>query len=85
MSKYNPTITVCDACLRACCWQGEFMCDESFGAGTTEKPVSRLIHENTEHPDYWNKDLDMGNRQLLTAKDLKALGVKDKNMLDLSV
>lgn len=61
------------------------MCDESSSAGTIDKPVSRLIQQNTEHPDYWNKDLDMGNRQLLTTKDLKALGVKDKDMLDLSL
>jgi len=38
----NELITVCDKCLRACCWQGEFMCDDARGAGTTEKTVQWL-------------------------------------------
>jgi hypothetical protein len=30
----EPTITVCDKCLQASCWQGIFMCQESAHAGT---------------------------------------------------
>jgi len=26
---YNTKITVCDKCLTAACWDGEFMCKES--------------------------------------------------------
>jgi len=35
-------VTVCDACLMACCWQGEFMCDLSKDAGTIDKTVAEL-------------------------------------------
>ena len=31
------TVTVCDACGQAACWEGEFMCDQSRTAGTTEQ------------------------------------------------
>lgn len=47
------TITVCSACLRACCWNGIFLCDESSGAGTVEKTVEELAALDLEHPDYW--------------------------------
>lgn len=49
-------VTVCDACLRACCWQGEFMCDAAVGAGTVEKTVAELRaspHGETE--EYWTR------------------------------
>lgn len=90
MSKYNPTITVCDKCYRACCWQGEFMCDDCYSAGTKEKTVGWLVARinrgfDGEHPDYWQKDLDMGNKQLLTESDLKKLGITDPNLLGLSL
>lgn len=54
-----PTITVCSECLRACCWQGEFMCDEAYGsAGTVEKTMAELQEINRdhprEHPSYWD-------------------------------
>jgi hypothetical protein len=47
------TITVCDKCLRACCWQGEFMCDAAQCAGTTERTQAQLRELNREHSDYW--------------------------------
>ncbi|SEC74256.1 Uncharacterised protein (plasmid) [Tsukamurella tyrosinosolvens] len=47
------TVTVCDACLTATCWQGEFMCQAAIGAGTTDLPLSRLRKLNREHPDRW--------------------------------
>ncbi len=48
-------ITVCDACLQASCWQGEFMCDKSRGAGTVEKSKAELERLGLEHPSYWNE------------------------------
>jgi hypothetical protein len=49
----EPTITVCDKCLRACCWKGEFMCDEARLAGTVEKTRAELEALDLEHPHYW--------------------------------
>jgi hypothetical protein len=47
-------ITVCDACFRACCWQGQFMCDDARDAGTTVRTVRELRDGNHgEHEDYW--------------------------------
>lgn len=46
-------VTVCDSCLRACCWQGVYMCDEAQSAGTVEKPITELFSLALEHPDYW--------------------------------
>lgn len=33
------TITVCDACESAACWDGDLMCDEACQAGTKEMPI----------------------------------------------
>jgi hypothetical protein len=53
----NAKITVCDACLRACCWQGEFMCDYSDMASTTERSVAQLrAGRHGENEQYWAKD-----------------------------
>ena len=49
-------VTVCDACLRACCWRGIFMCDDSYGAGTTRKTVAELRALDEEHSDYYAVD-----------------------------
>lgn len=50
----NKKVTVCDKCFRACCWQGQFMCDDSRTAGTTEKTVAELrTADHGEHEDYW--------------------------------
>lgn len=49
-------VTVCSACLRACCWQGSFMCDAADMARTVEKTVAELRagkHGESEH--YWKK------------------------------
>lgn len=50
----KATITVCDACLRACCWKGVFMCDNARGAGTVERTVGQCVALGEEHSDYWN-------------------------------
>lgn len=80
---YNPTVTVCSKCLKACCWQGEFMCDDAYDASTVERKISTLIKNmenghDGEHPDWWNKDLYTANKELLTVKDLRKLGMKGK-------
>ena len=46
-------VTVCDSCLQASCWQGEFYCDNYKTAGTVELPVKRLREMHLESPDYW--------------------------------
>jgi len=51
--EWNRKVTVCDKCLTAACWQGEFMCDEARSAGITEKTVAELTKLNREHPHYW--------------------------------
>lgn len=48
------TVTVCNACLRACCWQGFFMCDKARDAGTVKKTIAELrALVAGEHSDYW--------------------------------
>lgn len=47
-------VTVCDKCLRASCWHGEFMCDDARGAGTINLPVSKLQELRREHPSHYS-------------------------------
>jgi len=49
----TTTVTVCDHCLQASCWQGIFYCDEYQTAGTVEKTIEELRALNLEHPSYW--------------------------------
>jgi hypothetical protein len=49
-------VTVCASCLMACCWQGEFYCDDYRRAGTVEKSVSELLDLGREHPSYWRAE-----------------------------
>lgn len=46
-------VTVCDQCWQACCFQGEFYCDEYRAAGTHQVRVSDLRKLNLESSDYW--------------------------------
>lgn len=86
--KYDPLITVCDKCCRSACWQGEFMCDDSYAAGTVQRKVSSLVLDGTslfgEHPDWWNRDLAVGHRRPLTVTDLRRLGIADPELLELA-
>lgn len=51
------TVTVCSVCLRACCWQGRFMCDDAQNAGTVEKTVDELKRLNRgESSMYWGEN-----------------------------
>jgi len=48
----DETITVCAECLRACCWQGIFMCDAAQTADITKKTRRELIPLHLESTDY---------------------------------
>lgn len=52
------TVTVCDKCFRAACFQGEIHCNHATEAGTTVKTVDELRAMNLESPDYWRIDID---------------------------
>lgn len=47
------TVTVCDKCFQASCWQGIFLCDESRDAGVIEMLKSELAKLGYESPHYW--------------------------------
>lgn len=47
-------VVVCDACLRASCWQGFFYCEKYLTAGTKELTIKKLEKLSREHPSYWN-------------------------------
>lgn len=49
-------VTVCSECLRATCWQGMFMCDKAYGAGTFDLDVEYLKVRALENPCYWEND-----------------------------
>jgi hypothetical protein len=55
----NKVITVCNKCLRACCFQGAFMCALALEAGTVRRTVKQLRalpEYNREHEDYWRDE-----------------------------
>lgn len=58
MTLGEQLIEVCDNCLRACCWQGEFMCDEASDVttGTVMKTRDELAALAYEDPDWWEND-----------------------------
>lgn len=49
-------VLVCDKCLRACCWYGEFMCDAATEAGLKILTVHDLRMLDREHEDYWTDE-----------------------------
>lgn len=53
MSDY--IVTVCDRCLTASCWHGEFMCSDSQHAGTKELRASQLQKLGLEHPSNFSE------------------------------
>lgn len=53
----SDKITVCASCLRACCWQGSFFCDNYREADIIDKTVKELKKLKLEHSDYWKEDL----------------------------
>lgn len=64
MVSTQKTITVCDKCLQASCWQGIFMCWESLEAGTVEKTVAELRELDLESPSFWDIDSNTGVSRL---------------------
>lgn len=50
-------INVCDACLQASCWLGEFYRDKYKAACVVKLPVWHLRALNRESPDYWAKEI----------------------------
>ncbi len=56
MKPDDYEVEVCDECLRACCWHGQFMCEDSRNAGTVIKTVRELKELGREHSDYWETD-----------------------------
>lgn len=53
-------ITACAVCNRACCWAGEFLCEDAYEADIKDYTVTQLIDmraagECEEHPDHWLK------------------------------
>ncbi len=54
MDKENQLIEVCDACLQASCWYGEFMCDKAKHAGIVLKTRAELRELDRENPSYWS-------------------------------
>lgn len=48
-------VTVCGACGRASCWQGEFYCEEYKVAGTRQVSIGALREAKLESPDYWEE------------------------------
>lgn len=55
MKRRQRLITVCDACLRACCWHGVFFCEDYQTAGTTKKTARELRALDLEHPSYYSR------------------------------
>ena len=48
----DKKVTVCGACFRVCCWNGEFMCERAQGASTVQKTIAELVYLRCEHTDY---------------------------------
>lgn len=54
--KRERLITVCDSCLRASCWHGDFYCDEHKEAGTKDLTESELAALGYEHPSNYSQE-----------------------------
>ncbi len=52
----DKLIMVCERCLQASCWQGEYLCDHADGAGSTLRPISELKKLGLEDPSWWIED-----------------------------
>lgn len=50
----NRNVTVCAACLRASCWHGVFLCDQSQTASTIRVSRTMLNKLGREHPDNYS-------------------------------
>lgn len=64
-TQQSALITVCDSCLQASCFQGEFYCEEYKTAGTTQKTRVGLAALKRENPRYWKTDEELGLSQIV--------------------
>jgi hypothetical protein len=55
-SDMNKLVEVCDKCLKASCWYGEFWCEDSHSAGTKLMTVLELESKNLENSEYWSDE-----------------------------
>jgi hypothetical protein len=49
-------VLVCDKCLRASCWYGEFMCEDAISAGLRVLTVAQLRKLDLESKDFWTDE-----------------------------
>ena len=56
----ESVVSVCAACFRASCWQGQFYCDNSRSADVVKLPVKELRRKGLESEHYWQEDLGTG-------------------------
>jgi hypothetical protein len=52
----SAKVLVCDNCLRASCWYGEFRCERYIPAGLKILTVSQLRKLQYEHEDFWTDE-----------------------------
>ena len=55
-SYFNKLIEICDKCLCASCYHGEFICWDAQNAGTVIKPIKELMKLNKEHKSHWSAE-----------------------------
>jgi len=55
VSTSEQLVEVCDGCLKACCWHGEFMCDNAKNCGTIRVHKDDLRRLDREHSSYWEQ------------------------------
>lgn len=54
------TVTVCEACRRASCWQGKLYCEDYRDAGTAQETRGALAMLNLESKHYWTPQAQLG-------------------------
>ncbi|MFW9879538.1 MAG: hypothetical protein ACFFG0_41205 [Candidatus Thorarchaeota archaeon] len=48
-------VEVCDNCLRASCWHGDFMCEDAQNVGTKIMKASELRELSIEHESNFSR------------------------------
>ena len=56
-------VEVCAACYKACCFQGEFMCDDNVLAGTRMMTVRELEDLGFETSEWWGPTTTPGREE----------------------
>lgn len=82
-SILDRSITVCNACLCASCWQGQFYCEEAKTAGTTERTVRQLLDGNVrESLEHWFRDPHTGRVNMADADACRTAIAARRNKSD---